>query len=110
MSGRLPLSSRDGPAGAVTDSPLCNRRYRAPVGVIDEAGFDVTYDQEDGVVWASLVRRSNPTARVPKYGRGETEAEALASAERRWQVEQIGSPADQQSNKGQRRVSLRWSQ
>lgn len=69
---------------------------------IDEAGFDVVFEEADGFVWADLVRRSKPTARVPKYGRGATEAEALASAERRWQVEQVGSPVDQEP--GQRRL------
>lgn len=59
------------------------------MGAIDEAGFDVLFDETDGFVWANLVRRSNPAAQVPRYGRGATEAEALASAERRWQVEQV---------------------
>ena len=68
---------------------------------IDKAGFDVVFDEADGFVWATLVRRSNSTARVPRYGRGATQAEALDSAERRWQVEQVGSPAELEPREGQ---------
>lgn len=59
-------------------------------GPLDAAGYDVTYETADGAVWATLVPRRNPASRVERYGRGATEAEALARAEERWRVEQVG--------------------
>jgi len=52
--------------------------------------YDVFYEEADGWTWAHLRRRSNPSAVVPRYGRGHTPDEAAVSAKRRWEVEQIG--------------------
>jgi hypothetical protein len=49
---------------------------------------------EDGVWWAALISLADRAFRIEKYGRGETEEEAADRARHRWQVEQIGSPAD----------------
>ena len=74
------------------------------MGVLDDAGYQVEYqDGGDGLVWATLVSRSNPAFRVARYGRGASDAEALESAERRWRVEQVGSPLDDQGS-GPRRL------
>ena len=69
-------------------------------GCLDDAGFDVSFEHAEGYVWATLVHRSNSDSRVPRYGRGTSEDEARASAERRWQVEQVGSPADHREDAG----------
>jgi hypothetical protein len=55
-----------------------------------ELDYDVDYEEADGWTWASLRRRSNPSAVVPRYGRGTSRDEAVASARRRYEVEQIG--------------------
>lgn len=65
-------------------------------------GFDVVYEESDGQVWATLVSQSNPAFTLPRYGSGASEAQALASAARRWQVEQVGSEADRRQ--GERRL------
>jgi hypothetical protein len=59
----------------------------------DEEWFnalDVFYEEADGWVWANLRRRSNPSAVVPRYGRGRSRDQSLASPNRRYEVEQIG--------------------
>jgi hypothetical protein len=63
-------------------------------------GFDVSYEEADGWTWAALHRHGNPKSVVPKYGRGTSKQEAVASARRRYEVEQIGNdnerkPGDQ---------------
>jgi hypothetical protein len=55
-----------------------------------ELDYDVFYDEADGWTWAHLRRRNNPSAVVPRYGRGHSRDEAVASAKRRYEVEQIG--------------------
>jgi hypothetical protein len=55
-----------------------------------ELDYDVFYDEADGWTWAHLRRRSNPSAVVLRYGRGHSRDEAVASAKRRYEVEQIG--------------------
>jgi hypothetical protein len=55
-----------------------------------ELDYDVFYDEADGWTWAHLRRRGNPSAVVPRYGRGRSPDEAVASAKSRWEVEQVG--------------------
>jgi hypothetical protein len=58
-----------------------------------EIGFDAELVVEDGVTWVNLRARTNRDFLVPKYGRGDSREDALASAVRRWKVEQIGTSA-----------------
>ena len=50
--------------------------------------FEVTYEEADGFVWARLARNGKTVA--PRYGRGATREDAVASARRRYEVEEIG--------------------
>jgi hypothetical protein len=43
-------------------------------------GFDVSYEDADGWAWAALHRHGNPQSVVPRFGRGASQQEALASA------------------------------
>ncbi len=61
-----------------------------------ELGYVIAVSREDdGVFWATLTAVANPSFVIERYGRGATDGEAAESARRRWQVEQIGSLADQ---------------
>jgi hypothetical protein len=54
-------------------------------------GFDVSFDETDGWRWAVLHRHGNRASAVPRYGRGSSPQEALSSARKRYEVEQIGT-------------------
>ena len=54
-----------------------------------EQGYDISYEDADGWTWAALHLRSNSSSNVPRYGRGASQLEAVASARRRYEVEQI---------------------
>ena len=67
----------------------------SPQGWFNNLGYRMELSlDENGMWWAALVSLANPAFRIEKYGRGETEEGAAERARRRWQVEQIGSPAD----------------
>lgn len=54
-----------------------------------ERGFGVTVERDaDRVYWAHLTRLPSGEVVAPDYGRGESAAEAVASAKRRYEVEQ----------------------
>ncbi len=55
-----------------------------------ELDFDVEYEEAEDSIWVNLRRRTNPKAVVPRYGRGSSREEALESARKRFEVEQIG--------------------
>jgi hypothetical protein len=56
----------------------------------NELDYEVFYEEADGWTWANLRRRSNQLAVVARYGRGASRNQAVASARRRYEVEQIG--------------------
>lgn len=57
-----------------------------------ELGYAVELMSDgEGGYWADLRPLTNPKFLVPKYGRGSSKDEAIESAARRWQVEQIGA-------------------
>jgi len=49
--------------------------------------FGLSFSAGDGFVWADLTGRDGGVV-APRYGRGEDEASAAASAVSRWRVEQ----------------------
>ena|SRR5579884_3489904 len=60
-----------------------------PADYFAERGFDLTFDTDaDGIVWASLVPRNNPSFVVRQYGRGTDQSSAASRAMRRWRQEQ----------------------
>lgn len=72
-------------------------RDDTPEAWFRELGYDIDVARDDGgIFWATLTSSANPAFVIERYGRGATEEEAAAAARRRWQVEQIGSPADRQ--------------
>lgn len=61
-------------------------------GWLRQLGYSAeTHIDEDGVMWADLRSLRNPGFVVPRYGRGRTAVEAIASAADRWRVEQVGT-------------------
>jgi hypothetical protein len=65
-------------------------RVKSDEDWFSELDYDVLYEEADGWTWAALLCRSNPSAVVPRYGRGASPEEGVASARRRYEVEQIG--------------------
>jgi len=65
-----------------------------------DLGYAIAVSREDdGLFWATLTALANPSFAIERYGRGATHEEAAESARRRWQVEQIGSTADQRQGR-----------
>jgi hypothetical protein len=60
------------------------------VGWFLERGFTTTLSDEDGVWWVALGSQPSGKTVAPRFGRGESQADALTSAWRRWRVEQDG--------------------
>ena len=65
--------------------------------LLNGLGYDVEFEVADGCTWVALRPRSNPSFVVPRYGRGVSEEEAVESAARRFQVEQIGGEPTERS-------------
>jgi len=64
-----------------------------------DLGYALVVDLDsDSVFWAGIWSLANAESRVERYGRGDTEVQAAESARRRWQVEELGSPADNRSD------------
>ena len=57
-----------------------------------DQGFTVEVElEEPEVFWAHLASIGSPSRRMaPKYGRGTTSDEAIGSARRRYEVEELG--------------------
>jgi hypothetical protein len=57
-----------------------------------DQGFGVEVEQaEPDLYWAHLVNRDSRRRVAPDYGRGTTANESVASARRRYEVEQLGA-------------------
>jgi hypothetical protein len=68
-----------------------------------DLGYEISVSREDDdIFWATLTAVANPSFIIERYGRGATEEEAAESARRRWQVEQVGSMADQRQGRDRR--------
>jgi hypothetical protein len=62
-----------------------------------DLGFGVWVERVDddavsGEWWAHLTRAGSDDVVAPRYGRGDTEADAVRSARRRYEVEEFGAP------------------
>ena len=58
---------------------------------LGELGYDIEVEVADGFTRVALRPRANSNFLVPRYGRGESESEAVESAAQRYRVEQIGT-------------------